>query len=104
MAFINSRTLFANKERIEQLVTVLKTLEWSYPTPELALSDGACPSCFAGKPMKFSIIDGIEETFNSKNHMVHCELAKALKMDNIISLEEYSNSLHEEDKFETEGD
>jgi hypothetical protein len=54
--------------------------------------------------MKFSIIDGIEETFDSKNHMVHCELAKALKMDNIISLEEYSNSLHEEDKFETEGD
>jgi len=25
-------------------------------------------------------------------------------MDNIISLEEYSNSLHEEDIFETEGD
>ena len=67
------------KEDTQRLIAVLKTLEWSYPTPELALSDGACPSCFAGKPMKFSVIDGIEETFESKNHMVHCGLARALR-------------------------
>ena len=76
MAFINSRTLFANKERIEQLVTVLKSLEWSHPTPE-ADNDGACPVCFAGKPMKFQVIP---EAFDPKNHMVYCKLAEALTL------------------------
>ena len=66
--------------KTHQLRAVLLTLEWSYPTPELALSDGACPSCFAGKPMKFSVIDGIEEIFESKNHMTHCQLARALNL------------------------
>ena len=70
------------KEDTQRLRAVMKTLEWSYPTPELAPSDGACPSCFAAKPTKFSIIDGIEETFDPKNHMVHCGLAKALKIEN----------------------
>jgi hypothetical protein len=77
MAFINSRTLFANKERTEQLVTVLKTLEWAVPTPD-ADTDGACPSCNTGKPMKFQVIP---EAFDPKNHMVYCKLAAALKVE-----------------------
>jgi hypothetical protein len=68
------------KEDTQRLIAVLKTLEWAYPTPE-ADNDGACPSCFAGKPMKFSVIDGIEETFESENHMTHCGLARVLKLE-----------------------
>jgi hypothetical protein len=74
MAFINSRTLFANKERIEQLVTVLKSLEWAVPTPE-AMCDGACPSCYAGKP-GYGVLATVK--FERKNHMKVCELADAL--------------------------
>ena len=66
---------FTKRKRIEQLVTVLKSLEWSNPTPD-ADNDGACPSCFAGKPMKFQVIP---ETFDPKNHMAYCKLAAALK-------------------------
>ena len=67
---------FTKRKRIEQLVTVLKSLEWSHPTPE-ADNDGACPVCFAGKPMKFQVIP---EAFDPKNHMVYCKLAEALTL------------------------
>jgi hypothetical protein len=61
---------------IDKIVTVLKTLEWSNPTPD-ADNDGACPICFAGKPMKFQVIP---EAFDPKNHMVYCKLAEALTL------------------------
>jgi hypothetical protein len=67
-----------DKLRRLRYLSKLRKLEWSHPTPE-ADNDGACPVCFAGKPMKFSIIDGIEETFDRKNHMVYCRLAAELE-------------------------
>ena len=61
--------------KTQQLRAVLLALEWSNPTPD-ADNDGACPSCFAGKPMKFQVIP---ETFDPKNHMAYCKLAAALQ-------------------------
>ena len=82
MAFINSRTLFANKKRTEQLVTVLKSLEWSYPTPREADADGACPSCYASKPAKLWFVPAVRPTeFERENHMKVCELADALQLE-----------------------
>ena len=68
------------KEDTQRLRAVMKTLEWSYPTPELALSDGACPSCFAGKPLKFWAVPTVRPTeFERENHMKVCQLADALE-------------------------
>ena len=66
-------------EPFDTLVSVLKTLEWAVPTPD-ADTDGACPSCFAGKPAKFWAVPTVRPTeFERENHMKVCQLADALE-------------------------
>ena len=58
----------------EATVAALLAVEWAVPTPD-ADNDGACPSCFAGKPVrnhKFYVIP-------AEYHMKDCQLAAALQ-------------------------
>ena len=55
-------------------VAALEAVEWAVPTPD-ADTDGACPSCYAGKPVrnhKFYVIP-------AEYHMKNCQLAAALE-------------------------
>jgi hypothetical protein len=63
----------------EATVAALLALEWSHPTLD-ADTDGACPSCFAGKPLKFWAVPTVRPTeFERENHMKVCQLADALE-------------------------
>ena len=58
----------------DALVAALEAVEWAVPTPD-ADTDGACPSCYAGKPVrnhKFYVIP-------AEYHMKNCQLADALE-------------------------
>lgn len=59
----------------EATVAALEAVEWAVPTPH-ADNDGSCPSCYAGKPVKFHVIPTV---FERKNHMKVCQLADALE-------------------------
>ena len=59
----------------DALVQALEAMEWAVPTPE-ADNDGSCPSCYAGKPVKFWVVPTV---FERKNHMKVCQLATALE-------------------------
>jgi len=59
----------------EATVAALLAVEWAVPTPDAAC-DGACPSCYAGKPVrnhKFYVIP-------AEYHMKNCQLAAALTL------------------------
>ena len=66
-------------EPFDTLVSVLKTLEWAVPTPD-ADTDGACPSCFAGSPVRNHKFWVIPSVFNAEYHMKNCQLAAALTL------------------------
>jgi len=63
------------KAQHDALVAALEAVEWAVPTPD-ADTDGACPSCYAGKPVKFWVVPTV---FERKNHMKVCQLADALE-------------------------
>jgi hypothetical protein len=85
---VRSKAMDYAAEDNQQLRAVLLTLEWSFPVPEGAETDGVCPTCYASKPVKLTIIDGYRtltvdhepQEFSAVNHMVHCRLAKALNL------------------------
>jgi len=75
-------TKLRGKEDTQKLIAVLKSLEWSYPTPKEADTDGACPSCYASKPAKLWFVPAVRPTeFERENHMKVCELADALQLE-----------------------
>ena len=64
----------ALRKQNDALVAALEAVEWAVPTPD-AYTDGACPSCYAGKPVrnhKFYVIP-------AEYHMKDCQLAAALE-------------------------
>ena len=56
-------------------IAALQAVEWAVPTPD-SENDGACPSCYAGKPVKYYVVS---TEFDRKNHMKFCQLADALE-------------------------
>lgn len=70
-------TKLRGKEDTQKLIAILKALEWAVPTPE-AMCDGACPSCYAGKP-GYGVVATVK--FERKNHMKACQLADALELE-----------------------
>ena len=60
----------------EATVAALLAVEWAVPTPD-SENDGSCPSCYAGKPVKFWVVTTV---FERKNHMKVCQLADALEV------------------------
>jgi hypothetical protein len=59
----------------DALIAALEAVEWAVPTPD-ADNDGSCPSCYAGKPVKYYVVS---TKFDRKNHMRFCQLADALE-------------------------
>ena len=63
----------------DALVAAVGAMEWAVPTPD-ADTDGSCPSCYAGKPLKFWAVPTVRPTeFERENHMKNCQLADALE-------------------------
>ena len=60
-------TLAEATEVIKQLADATAAVEWAYPVPDDVQNEGACPSCFAGKPTRI-ILD------SQRTHMQDCEL------------------------------
>ena len=62
----------------DALVAALEAVEWAVPPTHIQTNpayDGACPSCYAGKPVrnhKFYVIP-------AEYHMKDCQLAAALE-------------------------
>ena len=64
-------TLIENEN--DNLLQILRRIEWSYPVPDGAENNGACPECFAGQPTIAN-----PSTPQVTRHMRRCELGKAL--------------------------
>ena len=62
----------------DALVAAVEAMEWAVPTPD-ADTDGACPSCFAGSPVRNHKFWVIPSVFNAEYHMKNCQLAAALE-------------------------
>ena len=74
-AIANTELIVKAVNSHDALVAALEAVEWAVPTPE-ADNDGSCPSCYAGKPVKFWVVPTV---FERKNHMKVCQLADALE-------------------------
>ena len=64
--------------KLDAPIAALQAVEWAVPTPD-SENDGACPSCYAGKPVKYYVVS---TEFDRKNHMKFCQLADALEQVN----------------------
>ena len=68
----------ALRKQNDALVAALEAVEWAVPPTHIQTNpayDGACPSCYAGKPVrnhKFYVIP-------AEYHMKDCQLAAALE-------------------------